>query len=280
MRKMGTQMAMFGVVLALAGCAGGTPECGSEEVKDNLNDLADTHIANAVNGLDISNLVTSEGVEIPITREDVAAAITERLSYNFGSIRTTSRDEATDTYQCTSNLVVTAQGTDVKWEREFVYEVYSVEDADADYETAYDEQPFQALSATVGLIHQQYVTAEIGKVLAPHYLKKLQEVRDAGLAGTQAEREVLERFQHYKLEVPAITDAQQQRALEEMRRHPSPQLFYSNVPQDIIDAAEARQQQAFQEQQQRQIQEEEEAMQRQQQELEQRMQRDRELYGG
>lgn len=116
-------------LLNVTACTTGTPDCGSSEVKADLNELAEQRIANAIN---------NEMQLAPSDREKVAAAVKDRLTYAFSAIRKTDHDESTDTYQCSSTLTANVEGAGRNWEHEFVYEVFSVEDENANYQLNYD----------------------------------------------------------------------------------------------------------------------------------------------
>lgn len=241
MQKSALCVALMGAALILTACSGGTPECGSSAIKADLNELAEARIVKALN----------HEMNIPqlISREELEAAIKERLSYDFKSIRITTRDEATDTFQCASTLVVTVKGMDRSWDHAFDYEIYSVEDADSDYEMAYEEGALIPLYFGASAVLQQIAIAADNKTNGPLVLQELQEVRDAGQAGTQREREILEALGQRGLEAPPVTEKQKGLALEEMQKLEYPGIVYADVPQEIIDQAEARRAQVFEQEQ-------------------------------
>lgn len=239
MQKFAFVVATVGAAFVLTACSGGTPECGSTAIKADLQELAEARVVKAIN----------QELNIPPlnSREELEAAIKERLSYDFKSIRVAGRDEATDTFKCDSTLVVAIKGTDRTWEQAFPYEVYSIEDADSDYEMAYEEGALRPLWFGASAVLQQIAMAAENKVTGPAVLQELQDVRNAGRAGTQREREILESLVQRGMEAPAVTEAQRQLALDEMQKLEYPGLVYADVPQQILDQAEARQAQALEE---------------------------------
>ena len=239
MLTIGFRICILAGALALAACTSGTPECGSSQVNADLQEIAEERLTQAI----------SHELSIPVDKqEEMAEAIRARLTYTFSSIRTTDRDEGTDSYSCSTNLVVNVEGADRNWEGELSYEVYSVEDADSSYEVRYDPAGLGPL-AFGALAAKGRINIEADNVVnGPILQNSLQEVRNAGRAGTQREREILESLTQRGLEAPAVTDEQKQLALAEMLKYEYPDLEYSNVPQEILDQAKVRREQAEQEQ--------------------------------
>ena len=236
MWKQGVRVTSLAAVLALAACASGTPECGSDAVKADLKKIAEQRIAQAM---------TQEMSLSPETHALLGSAIAARLTYDFTSIRTTGRNESLDTYTCESNLVVTVKGINRNWTHDFEYEVSPVEEANANYEVRYDRSGLGPLAfGALGLLNQLNLEAD-NEVNGPRILQSLQEVRDQGGAGSYREGALLESLKVRGLEAPAATQAHQQLALEAMRQMEDPGSVYRNVPQDILQAAQARQQAAF-----------------------------------
>lgn len=240
MWKTEAQLSGLVAALLLAGCSTGTPGCGSDEVKADLKKIAEQRIAEAL---------TQELTLSPEAHALLTSAIQTRLSYDFGAIRTTGRDETLDTYTCESNLVVTVKGINRNWTHGFSYEVHPIENADADYEINYDRSGLGPLAfGALGLLNQLNLEAD-NEVNGPRILQSLQEVRDQGGAGSYREGEILESLKARGIEAPAATQAHQQLALEAMGQLEDPGSVYRNVPQDILHAAQARQQAAFEQQQ-------------------------------
>ena len=239
MQKSLIRVASVGATLLLAACAGGTPECGSSEAKTDLQEVAEQRIAQTVGEFREHPLITSD---------EFAAVVKDRLAFAFKSIRTLSQDEATDTYQCASVLSITIDGKEFS-AQDFEYDIYSVEDADRDYEMAYDPSSLNPLAAGTRRVGQEAALIADVKEVQPHYEAEIKKVREAGRAGTQRERELIDFLKQGGIKVPPATEEHRRLAIEEMRKMDYPGNVYSDVPQDVQAEAEARRERAFAEEQ-------------------------------
>lgn len=219
----GLRVVLAGTVLFLASCAGGTPECGSGDVKDNLKSIAEDRLAQLAN-TETAKVLTS-----------FPGAVHDRVSYEFTSIRTVAHDEDVDTYQCSSTLRVALDGgKNGNWEGGFDYAVYGVKNGDSDFEVEYDPANLANLGWAAGKIHEELVWEFNRERQVRDWSKELQVARDAGGAWSMTEQELVGFIRNKKGEIPDVTPEQRQKAIESMLKLEDPSQVFKNVPEDVL----------------------------------------------
>lgn len=227
MLKTGLRVAVIGATLGLVACAGGTPKCGASEVQDNLKSIAEERLA---------ELASTEG-----TLPGLAEAIRDRVSYAFTSIRTVEHDESADTYQCASLLSVMLDGgKNGKWELGFEYTVYSVEEADSDYEVDYDPLKLVGLGEAAGKINQEMVWEGNRETEVRDWSERLQRARDGGAAWSEYEEELVTFIRKKGGEIPDVTPAQRKKSIEERIILDDPMEGFVNPPEDVVAEIRSR----------------------------------------
>lgn len=104
------------LLLALSACSG-TPDCGSSDTRHLLGEIIEEAFDKSVYGKQLRPLV----------------------DYRVRAIRTVSHHKNVDVYECAATLeIISPQGDGKPIETEFEYDVYSVQDDDADFEISFD----------------------------------------------------------------------------------------------------------------------------------------------
>ena len=105
------------LLMALSACSD-TPDCGSSDAQHLLGEIIEEAFEKSVYGRQLRPLV----------------------DYRIRAIRTVSYQKNVDVYECAATLEITsAQGDGKPIETEFEYDVYSVQDDDADFEIGFDD---------------------------------------------------------------------------------------------------------------------------------------------
>lgn len=212
---------------ALAGCASGTPGCDDRAVKEKLTEIARAYL--------------NKQATYQWAHESLAQAMEDRIAFDFRTIRVTDRDKDIDAYQCSAELTAEVDGgKGGRWQKEFNYVVYSVEDADADFGVDYEEAGLYDLRAAAEKLNaiiwapiQQQQKIEAAQ-------KELQETRNAGGTGTNDEKMRIEFVRNAGGEPPAATEEQKRLAIEAMLKMYDPQRYYESVPEDVLKQVRER----------------------------------------
>lgn len=105
------------LMLALSSCSD-TPDCGSGDARHLLGEIIEEAFEKSAYGRQLRPLV----------------------DYRIRAIRTVNHQKNVDVYECAATLEITsAQGDGKSIETEFEYDVYSVQDDDADFEISFDD---------------------------------------------------------------------------------------------------------------------------------------------
>lgn len=105
------------LMLTLSAC-NGTPDCGSSDAQHLLGEI----------------------IEEAFDKSAYGRQLRPSVDYRIRAIRTVSYQKNVDVYECAATLEITsAQGDGKPIETEFEYDVYSVQDDDADFEISFDD---------------------------------------------------------------------------------------------------------------------------------------------
>lgn len=114
----------FGLLLALSGCTG-TPGCSSGDSQDLLGDIIEEAFERSSHGKELRPLV----------------------DYRVRSIQTVGHDKDVDRYECAATLEISLVGSDAKpVSQDIEYDVYLIQDDEADFEISFDEGVDTAIS--------------------------------------------------------------------------------------------------------------------------------------
>ena len=109
------------LALLLSACAG-TPGCGDSDTKELLDEI----------------------IEQTFQGSHVGRELRPTTGYKVRAIRMVSHDKDADVYECAATLEL--QVEDLKpLEREIEYDIYSVQDEDADFQIHYDDRQFNQI---------------------------------------------------------------------------------------------------------------------------------------
>lgn len=105
------------LLLALSGCSG-TPGCSSSDSQDLLGDIIDEAFETSAYGKELRPMV----------------------DYRLRSIQTVGHDKEVDRYECAATLEISLVGSDAKpVEQNIEYDVYLIQDDEADFEISFDD---------------------------------------------------------------------------------------------------------------------------------------------
>lgn len=221
MRKTARLVAVSLLATMLAACASGTPGCDDRAVKERLSEIARAYL--------------NKQATYQWAHESLAQAMENRVALDFRTIRVTDRDKDVDAYQCSAELMVEVDGgKGGRWQKAFHYVVYSVEDADADFGVDYEEPGLYDLRAAAEKLNAIIWAPIQQQQKIDDAQKELQEIRNAGGTGTDAEEMRIEFVRNAGGEPPAATDGQKRLAIEAMLKMYDPQRQYENVPEDVL----------------------------------------------
>lgn len=115
--------ALFAPTLALLlpACSG-TPTCGDGDTKDLLDEIIEKSFQNNPYGRNLRPLV----------------------EYKVRAIHMLDHDKNTDSYECAATLELQADGMKLL-EGDIEYDIYSVQDEDADFQIHYDDKQFNQI---------------------------------------------------------------------------------------------------------------------------------------